>query len=212
MIKVTIDSVRASLLSQHRVVVLKEEELERYLAIWIGPYEADAITIKLQGVEVARPLTHDLLQQSISKLGAKVSHILVNDLHDDTFYARVVMDRDGERIEAGFAPQRCHRPGCARRGADFCQRVGDGAGGRDARRRDRPGSPDARGRGKAGAVQGLYRGVGPGRPGRIGPDPTRRARSAEPSAVPAGLGQMLQAGSCLMAHSRREPALFARHS
>ena len=104
MIKVTIDSVRASLLSQHRVVVLKEEGLERYLAIWIGPYEADAITIKLQGVEVARPLTHDLLQQAIDKLGATVSHILVNDLHDDTFYARVIMDRNGERIELDSRP------------------------------------------------------------------------------------------------------------
>ena len=104
MIKVTIDSVRASLLSQHRVVVLKEEGMERYLAIWIGPYEADAITIKLQGVEIARPLTHDLLQQSITRLGATVSHILVNDLHDDTFYARVVMDRDGERIELDSRP------------------------------------------------------------------------------------------------------------
>jgi bifunctional DNase/RNase len=104
MIKVTIDSVRASLLSQHRVVVLKEEGMERYLAIWIGPYEADAITIKLQGVEIARPLTHDLLEQSITRLGATVSHILVNDLHDDTFYARVVMDRDGERIELDSRP------------------------------------------------------------------------------------------------------------
>jgi bifunctional DNase/RNase len=104
MIKVTVDSVRASLLSQHRVVVLKEEDMERYLAIWIGPYEADAITIKLQDVEIARPLTHDLLQQSIDRLGAKVSHILVNDLHDDTFYARVVMDRDGERIELDSRP------------------------------------------------------------------------------------------------------------
>ena len=104
MIKVTINSVRASLLSQHRVVVLKEEEVERYLAIWIGPYEADAITIKLQSVEVARPLTHDLLDQSIAKLDAKVSHILVNDLHDDTFFARIIMDRDGERIELDSRP------------------------------------------------------------------------------------------------------------
>ena len=104
MIKVTIDSVRASLLSQHRVVVLKEEGLERYLAIWIGPYEADAITIKLQGVEVARPLTHDMVQQTIDRLGATVSHVLVNDLHDDTFYARVVLDREGERIELDSRP------------------------------------------------------------------------------------------------------------
>ncbi len=104
MIKVTIDSVRASLLSQHRVVVLKEEGAERYLAIWIGPYEADAITIRLQGVEVARPLTHDLLQQTLAKLNARVSHILVNDLHDDTFYARIVLDREGERIELDSRP------------------------------------------------------------------------------------------------------------
>jgi hypothetical protein len=104
MIKVTIDSVRASLLSQHRVVVLKEEGLERYLAIWIGPYEADAITIKLQSVEVARPLTHDLLEQSVSRLGAKVSHVVVNDLHDDTFYARIVVDQDGQRIELDSRP------------------------------------------------------------------------------------------------------------
>ena len=104
MIKVTIDSVRASLLSQHRVVVLKEEGLERYLAIWIGPYEADAITIKLQDVEVARPLTHDLLEQTFRRLGVTVSHILVNDLHDDTFYARIVADQDGERIELDSRP------------------------------------------------------------------------------------------------------------
>jgi bifunctional DNase/RNase len=104
MIKVTIDSVRASLLSQHRVVVLKEEGLERYLAIWIGPYEADAITIKLQSVEVARPLTHDLLEQSVRRLGAKVSHVVVNDLHDDTFYARIVVDQDGQRIELDSRP------------------------------------------------------------------------------------------------------------
>jgi bifunctional DNase/RNase len=104
MIKVTIDSIRASLLSQHRVVVLKEEDLERYLAIWIGPYEADAITIKLQGVEIARPLTHDLLEQTIGRLGGTVSHVVVNDLHDDTFYARVVVDKDGERIELDSRP------------------------------------------------------------------------------------------------------------
>ncbi len=104
MIKVTIDSIRASLLSQHRVVILKEEGVERYLAIWIGPYEADAITIKLQGVEVARPLTHDLVYQSILKLGATVSHVLVNDLHDDTFYARIIMDRDGKPVELDSRP------------------------------------------------------------------------------------------------------------
>ena len=58
MIEVTIDSVRVSLMSQHRVVVLKEIDGDRYLPIWIGPFEADAITIQLQGVEVALSLIH----------------------------------------------------------------------------------------------------------------------------------------------------------
>jgi bifunctional DNase/RNase len=104
MIKVTVDSVRASLLSQHRVVILKEEGVDRYLAIWIGPFEADAITIKLQGVEVARPLTHDLLYQTLSRLGGRVSHVLVSDLQEDTFYALIVVDRNGESIELDSRP------------------------------------------------------------------------------------------------------------
>lgn len=104
MIEVTVDSIRVSLMSQHRVVVLKEVETERYLPIWIGPFEADAITIKLQGVEVARPLTHDLLKSLISTMGATVSHIIVNDLRNDTFYARIVMDSNGQRIEVDSRP------------------------------------------------------------------------------------------------------------
>ena len=55
MVRVNIDSVRVSLMSQHRIVVLKDAEATRYLPIWIGPFEADAITIELQDVEVARP-------------------------------------------------------------------------------------------------------------------------------------------------------------
>ena len=67
MVEVAIDSIRVSLISQHRVVVLKDES-QRYLPIWIGPFEADAITIELQNIEVARPLTHDLLKAVITKM------------------------------------------------------------------------------------------------------------------------------------------------
>ena len=69
MIEVNIDSIRVSLMSQHRVVVLKEVDSDRYLPIWIGPFEADAITLQLQGVQVARPLTHDLLDSALRELG-----------------------------------------------------------------------------------------------------------------------------------------------
>lgn len=104
MVEVTIDSVRVSLMSQHRVVVLKEIDGERYLPIWIGPFEADAITIELQGVEVARPLTHDLLKSMVSLLGGEVMYVVINDLHNDTFYARIVVDVEGEEMEVDSRP------------------------------------------------------------------------------------------------------------
>jgi len=104
LIEVTIDSIRVSLMSQHRVVVLKETDTDRYLPIWIGPFEADAITIQLQGVQVARPLTHDLLKSMIDQMGAKISHIMVSELKNDTFYARIVMDIDGKSLEIDARP------------------------------------------------------------------------------------------------------------
>jgi hypothetical protein len=103
-IEVTIDSIRVSLMSQHRVVVLKEVDTDRYLPIWIGPFEADAITIQLQGVQVARPLTHDLLKSVIDQMGATISHIMVSELKNDTFYARIVMDIDGKSMEIDARP------------------------------------------------------------------------------------------------------------
>ena len=104
MIEVTVDSIRVSLISQHRVVVLKEVDSDRYLPIWIGPFEADAITIALQGVDIPRPLTHDLLKRVVDEVGGVISHILVNDLRDDTFYARIVMDVNGRHSEIDSRP------------------------------------------------------------------------------------------------------------
>lgn len=104
MIEVTVDSIRVSLVSNHRVVVLKEVGTERYLPIWIGQFEADAITIGLQRVEIARPLTHDLLKSVIDEMGASISHILVNDLQDDTFYARIVLNLNGRDAEVDSRP------------------------------------------------------------------------------------------------------------
>jgi hypothetical protein len=104
MVEVTIDSIRVSLMTQHRVVVLKETDSDRYLPIWIGPFEADAITIQLQGVQVPRPLTHDLLKSFIRELGVKVSHVLVSELRNDTFFARIVVDINGKSMEIDSRP------------------------------------------------------------------------------------------------------------
>jgi bifunctional DNase/RNase len=99
-----IDSVRVSLISHHRVVLLKDIEAERYLPIWIGPCESDAIVMALQGVEPPRPMTHDLLKNTIYELGATVSHILINELKDNTYYGRIVMDVNGRHMEIDSRP------------------------------------------------------------------------------------------------------------
>ena len=103
-VEVSIDSVKVSLLSNHRVVVLKEMRGERCLPIWIGPFEADAIATKLQGVRGLRPLTHDLLKASIESLGGTITQVVINDLTDDTFYARLVLEQDGHSLEVDCRP------------------------------------------------------------------------------------------------------------
>jgi bifunctional DNase/RNase len=103
-VEVTIDSIRVSLMSPHRVVILKDTTSDRYLPIWIGPCESDAITAELQGQTSPRPLTHDLLKSMISTLQAKVRHILISDLRDDVYFARVVMDQSGRSVEVDSRP------------------------------------------------------------------------------------------------------------
>jgi len=104
MIEMMIDSIRVSLMNYQRVVILKEKIAKRYLPIWIGPAEADAIAVKLQGVNVPRPLTHDLLCQVIDSLGASINSIIVSDLKSDTFYAKVILNVDGGQIEIDSRP------------------------------------------------------------------------------------------------------------
>jgi uncharacterized protein len=99
MIRVVVDSIRVSLLTNHRVVVLRETDTRRYLPIWIGPFEAEAIAMAIQGHEPQRPLTHDLLKATITEMGGQISHIFVSDIQDNTFYARIVIDQHGQTIE-----------------------------------------------------------------------------------------------------------------
>src|SRR3990172_2048865 len=99
MIEVVIDSVRVSLMSQHRLVILKDANKDRFIPIWIGPFEAEAITIELQDVPPPRPLTHDLIKSIIQELGGRVVHVFINDLRNEVFYARIVVEIDGKQVE-----------------------------------------------------------------------------------------------------------------
>jgi bifunctional DNase/RNase len=88
--ELVIDSIRISQMNYQRVVVLKELATNLFLLIWIGPTEAEAIAVKMQGMTVPRPLTHDLLVDLVKSVGGTVEHILVSDLENETFYARIV--------------------------------------------------------------------------------------------------------------------------
>ena len=98
MIEVQIDSVRVHLMTPNRLVVLKQVNAERYLPIWVGPYEAEAITIALQEVEMSRPLTHDLLKNVFNALNARIVRVEVIKLENDTYFGTIVADVSGSEV------------------------------------------------------------------------------------------------------------------
>jgi len=104
MVEMSVESVRINLATQQRVVILKATKQERYLFIWIAHAEAYAIAVELQGTNPPRPLTHDLLKNVISELGAKIVSIVISDLIEDIFYARIVLDVEGRHVEIDSRP------------------------------------------------------------------------------------------------------------
>ena len=98
MIEVQIDSVRVHLMTPSRLVVLKQVNSERYLPIWVGPYEAEAITVALQEVEMVRPLTHDLLKNVFTAFNARIKRIEIVKLENDIYYGSIVAEADGKEI------------------------------------------------------------------------------------------------------------------
>ena len=104
MIEVYVESIRVNMANYKRVVMLKEKTGSRFLPIWIGQFEADAIAIPMQNVPVSRPLTHDLLGRVVQQLGAKLTQIVINDLKEETFFAQLVLDRNGQHLEVDSRP------------------------------------------------------------------------------------------------------------
>ena len=80
------------------VVVLKETSGSGVLPIWVGIYEANAIALEIEKVQTPRPMTHDLLKNVLTGLDVRVQRVVVSDLKDDTFYALIWMERDGQTI------------------------------------------------------------------------------------------------------------------
>jgi len=99
MIETVVESISVNLVTQNRVVILKEVEGDRQLLIWIGEFEAQSIVIELRHQESPRPLPYDLLRSAIESLGGVVENVLISDLSQDIFFARVVINQQGQTIE-----------------------------------------------------------------------------------------------------------------
>jgi bifunctional DNase/RNase len=95
LVEMVVESVRVHMLSSRHVVILKETDHDRYLPIWIGPWEASAIAMKLQGLTPDRPLTHDLFATALEGLGVRV---------EETYHAKLHLERDGQTFEIDSRP------------------------------------------------------------------------------------------------------------
>jgi bifunctional DNase/RNase len=104
LVEMVVESVRVHMLSNRHVVILKDVERDRYLPIWIGAWEASAIAMRLQGVSAERPLTHDLFVSAIAQLGARLDRVVISELADETYHARLYLERDGVEVEVDARP------------------------------------------------------------------------------------------------------------
>jgi hypothetical protein len=104
LIEMAVESVRVHMLSTQHVVILKDLERQRFLPIWIGPWEANAIAMKLQGLSPERPLTHDLFADVLAELGATIRQVVIADLADETFHARIQLEAAGRVLEIDSRP------------------------------------------------------------------------------------------------------------
>ena len=140
LVEMVVESVRVHMLSSRHVVILKETDHDRYLPIWIGPWEASAIAMKLQGLTADRPLTHDLFASALDSLGVRVDRVVISTLAEETYHARLHLERDGTMFEIDSRPSDALALAVRTGGRIFASEAvleqaalgGDGAGDEDA--------------------------------------------------------------------------------
>jgi len=103
-VEVKINGLAVDAQAKSHVVILKEKDGERVLPIWIGPAEAQAIARELAGQRFQRPLTHDLIASIVEGLKARVTRVVISELKDNTFFAQLLVDRDGAIVVIDARP------------------------------------------------------------------------------------------------------------
>jgi uncharacterized protein len=86
------------------IIILRDQEGQRILPIWVGVFEANAIALQIENVQTPRPMTHDLLKNIIDDLSAQVERIVVTELKENTFYALIHLRKNGHSIEVDARP------------------------------------------------------------------------------------------------------------
>jgi len=104
MVELQIVGVRVELPSNQPIILLREQDGNRYLPIWIGVNEASAIAIALEGAVPPRPLTHDLLRSVIDAVGALATRVVITEMRDSVFYADLELDVAGETVKISARP------------------------------------------------------------------------------------------------------------
>src|SRR6202140_4895983 len=102
--KMKVEKARVHLLTHGPVVILKDLDGKRYLPILIGPFEATAIALALEGTQVPRPLSHDLMRMMLETLHAKLEQIVIHDIKDSTFFAKLIVRTNGQTQEIDARP------------------------------------------------------------------------------------------------------------
>jgi bifunctional DNase/RNase len=103
-IEMTIKGLMIDPITNMPIVILKDKAGDRVLPIWVGVFEANAIALQIENISTPRPMTHDLIKNILSEIEADVQRIVVSDLRDNTFYAMIYLDRDGETIAIDARP------------------------------------------------------------------------------------------------------------
>ncbi|HJS75237.1 MAG TPA: bifunctional nuclease family protein [Vicinamibacteria bacterium] len=103
-IEMTIKGLMIDPITNMPIVILKDKAGDRVLPIWVGVFEANAIALQIENISTPRPMTHDLLKNILTEIEAEVQRIVVSDLRDNTFYAMIYLDRDGETIAIDARP------------------------------------------------------------------------------------------------------------
>ncbi len=103
-IEMTIKGLMIDPITNMPIVILKDKAGDRVLPIWVGVFEANAIALQIENISTPRPMTHDLIKNILTEIEAEVQRIVVSDLRDNTFYAMIYLDRDGETIAIDARP------------------------------------------------------------------------------------------------------------